>query len=711
MNKPRVSVIIAVYNGEKFLREAIESALAQTYPCVEIIAVNDGSTDRSAEILKSYEPRIRVFHQENAGQAAARNLAISKSSGDWIGLLDQDDLWDAEKLERQLAASTENDDVLFSDLRHIDENGHVTREACRELPNGASRDLLSIISDSRGHILTTLIRRRAVERVGGFDRANRFGTDDYQLWLRLAATGHTFRYLDDVLASYRLHGLNTSLNVRRMRLGDIYALERTRHEYSQAFRSAERRAYHARLRELHFDIGWHYYNEANFQKAAWHFRRAVRHAPVHLKSWMYAAATSLPLRSMIVPKLRSLATGKRAPASAIQPTKRKGENGHAANVERRIVFGSDAAALGGAERYQTAVAGACAAAGWRAISVMPYGSASDAWASEMEARGVGVRRGYLLRMANTLVRNRCGDLILHVNSSWRANFLMVFLLAKSLGARLVLTEHTVPPQLVPARGLRRLAPWRFRLRLRTLRRRAEWRLADRIVLVGETVKRRLMPTHDSREERWMVIPNGVDARRFRPDPVAGARVRQAHGIAATCVIGSVGRLAGEKAYDLLVRAMVMLRRDDVSLLLVGDGPDRVVLVEMAKRLGIAERTHFVGWRDNINDYLNAMDIFALPSNFEAMPFSILEAMAAQLPVVATDVGGVPEMVRHGQTGYVVPPGDAAAISEALRKLVDSAELRRQFGAEARRLVEESFSEDFMIRRTLQLYDEILSPGC
>ena len=146
-----------------------------------------------------------MFDQDNAGQAAARNLGVSKASGDWIAFFDQDDLWDPEKLEEQLAAATDDDDVVFSDLRVIDEKGYVLRSllrtAERRIP-GSAEHYASIAADMSSRSLSAA---RAIERVGGLDPANRYGTDDYQLWLRLAATGHNSRYLDKVLASYRRH--------------------------------------------------------------------------------------------------------------------------------------------------------------------------------------------------------------------------------------------------------------------------------------------------------------------------------------------------------------------------------------------------------------------------------------------------------------------------------------------------------------------------
>ena len=128
MTQSLISVVIPVYNGSRHLRTCINSALNQTYPMVEIVAVNDGSSDNSMEILKSYGDRIRVIDQANSGPAIARNNGVKTCHGELVAFLDQDDVWDNIKLERQAALLMHHSEALatYCDHRGIDEHGVVT---------------------------------------------------------------------------------------------------------------------------------------------------------------------------------------------------------------------------------------------------------------------------------------------------------------------------------------------------------------------------------------------------------------------------------------------------------------------------------------------------------------------------------------------------------------------------------------------------------
>lgn len=126
---PRVSTIIPAFNGERFIGQAIESALAQTYTNIEIIVVDDGSTDATREVVAQYAGRVAYLHQPNAGVAAARNRGIREAHGDFIALLDQDDVWRCDKIKIQVAAfeSIKDCAVVFSDYSLIDAEGRETR--------------------------------------------------------------------------------------------------------------------------------------------------------------------------------------------------------------------------------------------------------------------------------------------------------------------------------------------------------------------------------------------------------------------------------------------------------------------------------------------------------------------------------------------------------------------------------------------------------
>ena len=308
MGNPLVTIVIPVYNGARFLREAVESALGQTYRPVEIVAVDDGSTDDSAAILAAYGGRITVVHQANAGVAAARNRGIAAGRGPWVAFLDQDDLWDPRKLETQLLGTREGDDVIHCNARVIDEAGNVVADSRSKPQRKAPPGLANIIAYRPMCMCTVLVRRDALLSVEGFDSANRFGTDDWQLWLALAATGRRFRYVDQVLASYRVHGSNVSSDWRRMMAGNDYALGIIRSQYPRAFDAEAERACRRRRQLSYLNVAWEHYEAKDYAQAAHYYWIAARENPYALRPWFYAAVCRLPLRQLLLPRLRALAS-------------------------------------------------------------------------------------------------------------------------------------------------------------------------------------------------------------------------------------------------------------------------------------------------------------------------------------------------------------------------------------------------------------------
>lgn len=206
-----------------------------------------------------------------------------------------------------------------------------------------------------------------------------------------------------------------------------------------------------------------------------------------------------------------------------------------------------------------------------------------------------------------------------------------------------------------------------------------------------------------------MIMNGVAPPR-PIDPAETADLRARLGIReGETVIGIVGRLfEWHKRHTDLLRAFRALcdRRDDLRLLIVGDGPDRAMLEALAAELGIAERVIFTGYQPDARAYYTVMDIFALSSVQEAFGLVLVEAMFAGLPVVATRVGGVPHIVAESETGLLVPPGDQARLAETLSTLIEDPELRRAMGERGHRRAHERFSSGRYVADVERLYQDL-----
>ena len=235
----------------------------------------------------------------------------------------------------------------------------------------------------------------------------------------------------------------------------------------------------------------------------------------------------------------------------------------------------------------------------------------------------------------------------------------------------------------------------------TLRRR------DRVVAVGEAVRRALVANEGIPEGRIEVVYNGIDTERFVPPaPEEREAARRELGLGPDeLAVLQVARLDYLKDHPTAVRAVgrAVKERPGVKLLLVGEGPERGKIDAEVRRGGLEKQVLFLGLRKDVGRLLGAADLFLLTSTSEGIPLTIIEAMAAGLPVVTTDVGGTAEVVVEGQTGFLAPAGDDAALAAAVLRLADDGGLRRRLGEAGRQRAKDRFSEAAMAEHYDRLY--------
>ncbi len=222
--------------------------------------------------------------------------------------------------------------------------------------------------------------------------------------------------------------------------------------------------------------------------------------------------------------------------------------------------------------------------------------------------------------------------------------------------------------------------------------------SDRITAVSEAVA-----VHAIRRGAGSdvtVIPNGVDVSRFAPG----------EGGPDGKTVLFVGRLVPNKGPDVLLRALPSLAAafPEVRVLVTGDGPMRGKLTRLAAALGVADVVEFLGHRSDIPELMKEASVFVRPSTLEGLPLTVLEAMSTGIPVVATPVGGTPEIVLHGKTGYIIPMGDHNALSDRIVQVLKSPDEAQQMGARARDLVMSDYTWDRAVDMTERLYLELLA---
>jgi glycosyltransferase involved in cell wall biosynthesis len=229
-----------------------------------------------------------------------------------------------------------------------------------------------------------------------------------------------------------------------------------------------------------------------------------------------------------------------------------------------------------------------------------------------------------------------------------------------------------------------------------------YRRARQIIAVSTPIERRLIERDGVSPERVTLIPNAVIPASGNPPSLADTLP---DGWLEMPLVGVVARLQPEKGVATFLKAAahVSMVSPEARFLVVGDGPLREELVDLVGRVGLRERVHFLGYRVDAQRLIGLLDVLVVPSLTEGSPLIVLEAMAAGVPVVASAVGGIPDQVRHGEVGVLVPPDDPNALAGALGALLEDPALARRLGEAGRRRTENEFSHEALVRRIEAVY--------
>lgn len=217
----------------------------------------------------------------------------------------------------------------------------------------------------------------------------------------------------------------------------------------------------------------------------------------------------------------------------------------------------------------------------------------------------------------------------------------------------------------------------------------------------------LVNKHAFSANKVFAVHNGITAASFKMKNWLDHKE-----YSATKVVGTIGRLYPQKNHSLFLRMAKLISEkrghEDVKFIIVGEGPLKNELKKHALELGIESRVEFAGMIDNVQDILYSMDVFVLSSDWEGLPNVVMEAMASGLPCVVTNVGGNPELVVDGETGYVVPTNGLEAMAQKVLCLLENEGLARNMGERGRKLMEEDFKMEKMIRKTEEIYERLMT---
>jgi glycosyltransferase involved in cell wall biosynthesis/GT2 family glycosyltransferase len=714
---PTVSVVIPTYNRARWLPETVASVLAQTAPPLEIIIVDDGSTDDTLEVCSGFPGPVRCIRQDNRGVGAARNRGAAEARGQWIAFLDSDDLWTPDKLEVQLAALHETGaDWSITDCQVMDLHGRTldgVQGFQRAFPVFRDLDLApdpffarhlaagEVRAAGRTHRIyhgsahvplfygnfvspaTAMVRRELFQETGGFDETFRYA-EETEFFHRLSPVARV------AVVMSPLFRWRTGQPVSLVSPGNVEALIRNAMrsldgaaELGAPLDGEALSAYRTGRRFLLSRLASHQVSTLDTAGARVTLREARRAGARLSPRWLALLAASRLPQGV----LRRAHTFRRrlrrgSPPSAPWPL--------------RIALLLESDGPGGAERMLLLLAEALRRRGHQVVPVGPADGVG--WlGDEFRARGFEpevfrLRRSLDPRCALGLVRlfREKGVHVAHSHEFTMAVYGAAA--ARMRGIPHLVTMHG--GMYFEARRRRRVAlRWAFRQ-------------SARAVAVSGATRAELERGLRADDLEIDVVLNGV------PEQVGDRhRVRRELGLAADDrLILAVGSLYPVKGYDILLEALGTLSaQPGWRLAVAGQGGEEPRLREQARREGLGDRVHLLGFRDDIPDLLAAADVYVMPSRSEGLPLALLEAMFAGLPVVASAVGGIPDALGEGG-GILVPPGDAPALAAALRALLTDDERRRVLGSRAGEIAGARFGVDAMADAYERLYREAVGAG-
>lgn len=304
MPAPTVSVIIPVYNCEKYIRNALESALAQTYPLHEIIVVDDGSTDGTVEALKPHWNSLTYIYQKNAGEPAARNTGVRRATGEFVAFLDADDLWAPDKIRLQMDYFESHAEcgLVYTDMAIFDETG-ILDESVRTSRGRSYRSgwiFPNLFMETLFGSGSVVCRKKCIEEVGGFDEKFLIGSD-YEMWLRMARH-FQFGFVDRPLLMYRQHAQMSTLTAGQVPQNGIpwqaKVLNRILELYPEAVNELGTAVVNRRLAIPYMWLGRTWLDRGYHVEARKLISGAVRYSPWNLRYRCAHIATFLTPRQL-----------------------------------------------------------------------------------------------------------------------------------------------------------------------------------------------------------------------------------------------------------------------------------------------------------------------------------------------------------------------------------------------------------------------------
>ncbi|MCU0546424.1 MAG: glycosyltransferase [Oscillatoriaceae cyanobacterium Prado104] len=727
---PRVSVIIPTYNSAAYILKAIESVFEQTYKNWEIIVVDDGSTDNTSEVLAPYLDLIQYVYQDNQGAAIARNHACQLAKGEFLAFLDADDLFLPEKLEKQVACFDADTalDLVQTGWVIVDKDGTGIYGVTpwEEAPN---LDLAAFVYYKPVRPSAMMLRREWWERLGGFDP--RFPpTEDLDFVLRLALKGCNCAWLKEILTCYRQHDSNIMSNGAKLMKNTEIVMEQffARPDLPQHIRALKRPEAYKRL----VWIAWRMYRDGYLAEMVESLEKSLHYTCLTgtetVFNWLetfkgVSAQYGHKFDTYALTNLQEWQDIVAIAANNPYHFQQDSSSSYQQKKQHVLLYGEDSG-VGGLAHFNHSLICKLAAEGYRVTNVQSQ--ADNPLIREQKQLGIGhiwlefdtmkefLRIAYNVDDAKKIYRQAQPDLIIFSDGWPMANF----------AAKQVAIEQNIPYIVSLGYMNRTYINFDRGDRIPYFDTVAyHYTVAKAAIAVSYENLNLFRNLFKTPLEQGKVIYYGRPNKYFEPRNLATRqRLRQEQGIPEDAVVCfTAARLTPIKGYQYQLRAIAQLKQLPIwsQIYFVWAGPGATTHDNMepelratVTQLGVNEQVKFLGQRWDIADWLDASDIFILSSEAEGMPLAIMEAMAKELPAIATAVSGIPEEL--GDTGKLLPDptidpeGTVKSLVETVQLWVENPELRRLAGRASKARAEQLFREERMLQEYLAAIERALA---
>ena len=682
---PLVSIIIPVYNGANYMREAIDSALAQTYKNIEVVVVNDGSSDDTDEIAKSYGDKIRYFKKENGGVATALNLAIKKSKGEYISWLSHDDMYYPDKIGSQIDFLNSREDkiaIIFGDVTLISAKGDIIEDKimskrCRD----SLRCLLAIDLDNTLNGCTLLIPKILFDKFGFFNTDKKY-TQDYSMWFNFVENGIPFFYIDKLLVFSRQHNSQggkidpSGATIESDQLHSDLLINITDEEifkysdYSVDF-----------LIKIH-DV----YKSSGYTKTSFIILRNILRLSI-LQKKENKLINVLNSAIYLFPDENSVKFSLKSQLKVLILKKK---------IKKRVLIYSNVWTRGGVERVMTILSD---------YLVDFYDIVLVSGDKEFEKKfelNHNVTHIKISENNQDDITNRLGALIVLLdidlfigNPNLILNFLDIYKLLNELNIKSIACNHG-------SYFLPFWSPWLYSV----FEKRS---LAYKYANVSTWLTTFNANVYKQLNENCAYMPN-PNTFKVKPDLLLQKKEK---------IILCVGRFYDSiKRLDrvLLVFKKVLKDHPDAKLVLVGDYDPNVKIPsdadlnigEFLSNLNIpTDCIRFEGEQERIDKYYMDASLLLLASDSEGFGMVLIEAGFFGLPSVIFKVVGLEDIIVDGENGFIVEQDDISSMADKVGELLSDNNTRFEMGKKAQELVER-FDQEKICKRWKQLINVVLN---